>query len=115
MKKITSCFVESSNVNKEVKDENKTHNNNRPEDQWPCKRSSDLDRFTCRGAYDPCPGTWPVCIPGAKVAGFIKRIIEHCYTQNVIAPGLTVSKKKILYAFPVVSIWEQLSPVVGPS
>ena len=29
------------------------------------------------------------------MAGFIKRIIEHCYTQNIKASGLVVSVKKI--------------------
>ena len=32
---------------------------------------------------DPCPGAWPVCIPGAQETGFIKRITEHCYIQNI--------------------------------
>ena len=30
---------------------------------------------------------------GPQVAGFVKKIIEHCYTQNIIAPGLMVSEK----------------------
>ena len=50
---------------------------------------------------DPCPGVWPVWTvwtPGAQVAGFKKRIIEHCYTQNIKALGLMVSKK-ILVSF----------------
>ena len=27
------------------------------------------------------------------MAEFIKRLIEHCYTQNIKAPGLMVSEK----------------------
>ena len=57
-----------------------------PEDQWSCKRSPDLDSFTCRGANDPCPGVWPVWTPEARMAEFKKGIIEHCYTQNIKAP-----------------------------
>ena len=36
--------------------------NRQPEDQWSCKRSPDLDTFTCSGANDlgpQCPGLWP--------------------------------------------------------
>ena len=55
------------------------------------------------------PGAWPVWtpgaplaafikesiihIPGARLAGFIKRTTIHCYTQNMKALGLVVSKK----------------------
>ena len=48
----------------------------KPLGQWFCKRSPDLDSFTCRGAYGPCSGAWPVWTPGAEVAGFKKRIIN---------------------------------------
>ena len=64
----------------------------KPEDQWSSKCSPDLDSFTCRGANDPCPGVCPVWTPGAQVAGFKKRIIEHCYTQNKNALVLMVSE-----------------------
>ena len=30
--------------------------------------------------------------------GFIKRIIEHCYTQNIKSAGLMVSEKKKLFS-----------------
>ena len=33
--------------------------------------------------------------PGARLAGFIKMTTIHCYTQNMKALGLVVSKKKI--------------------
>ena len=48
---------------------------------------------------DTCPGVWPVWTQGTQVAGFKKRIIENCYTQNVRAPGLMVSQKKIFVCF----------------
>ena len=41
------------------------------------------------------PGAGPVWTPGAQEAGFIKRTIIHCYTQNMKALGLMVSEKKI--------------------
>ena len=28
------------------------------------------------------PGAWPVWIPGAQLAGFIKRTTIHCYTLH---------------------------------
>ena len=37
----------------------------------------------------------PVLTPGARLAGFIKRTIIHCYTQNMKALGLVVLEKKI--------------------
>ena len=40
-------------------------------------------------------GVGPVWTPGARLAGFIKRITIHCYTQNMKALGLVVSEKKI--------------------
>ena len=56
-----------------------------------------MNSFTSRElmtSHDPCPGEWPVWTPGTQVAGSKKRIIEHCYTQNIKAPALMVSKKK---------------------
>ena len=52
------------------------------------------------------PGAGPFLIPGAWLAGFIKKTTTHCYEQYVIALGLVVSEKKIFYVFPIVSLWE---------
>ena len=50
------------------------------------------------GANDP--RVEPFLTPGAWLAGFIKRITIHCFTQNMKALGLMVSEKKIfLYSF----------------
>ena len=43
------------------------------------------------------PGAGPVWTPGARLAGFIKRTIIHCYTQNMKALGLVVSEKKCFF------------------
>ena len=56
------------------------------------------------GANDPRGGAR--MDPGARLAGFIKRTIIHCYTQNMKALGLVVSEKKIFLCFPIVSLWE---------
>ena len=37
----------------------------------------------------------------AWLAGFIKGITKHCYTQNIRALGLMVSEKNIFYVFPI--------------
>ena len=42
------------------------------------------------------PGAGPVWTQGARLVGFIKRTTIHCYTQNMKALGLVVSKKKVL-------------------
>ena len=47
---------------------------------------------------DP-PGAWPFWTPGEWLAGFIKGIAKHCYTQNIKTLGLTVSEKKIFLCF----------------
>ena len=48
------------------------------------------------------------------MAGFKKRIIEHGYTQNIKAPGLMVSVRRFLDGFPIVSMWQLMSPGLGP-
>ena len=58
------------------------------------------------------PGAGPVWTPGARLAGFIKRITIHCYTQNMKALGLVV--KIFFYVFPIVSLWELMTPRAGP-
>ena len=60
------------------------------------------------------PGVWPVWTPGAPLAGFIKRNTIHCYKQNMKALGLVVLEKKIFYVFPIVSLWELMTPGAGP-
>ena len=46
--------------------------------------------------FYPCPPrAGPEWTPGAWLAGFIKRTTIHCYTQNMKALGLVLSKKKI--------------------
>ena len=50
-------------------------------------------------APGPGGGAGPVLTPGALLAGFIKRTIIHCYTQNMKALGLVVSENKIFLWF----------------
>ena len=53
--------------------------------------------FVCF-AHD-APGAGPVWTPGARLAGFIKRNMIHCFKQNMKALGLVVSEKKIFLCF----------------
>ena len=53
------------------------------------------------GANDPPGGS--ILGPGAWLAGFIKRITTHCYTQNMKDLGLAFSEKTIFYVFPMTS------------
>ena len=50
------------------------------------------------GANDP-RDSGAILTPGTWLAGFIKRITIHCYTQNMKALGLVVSEKKIFFLF----------------
>ena len=59
------------------------------------------------------PGAWPVWT-GAPLAGFIKRSTIHCSTHHMTALGHVVLEKKTFYDFPIVSLWELLTPGVGP-
>ena len=45
------------------------------------------------------PGVWPVWIPGAPLAAFIKESIIHWSTQHMKALGHMVSEKKIFLCF----------------
>ena len=53
---------------------------------------------------DDAPGAWPIWAPGTCLAGFMKGITKHCYTQNVKALGLMVSD--IFYVFSIITLWE---------
>ena len=60
------------------------------------------------------PGAGPVWTPWARLAGFMKRTTRHCYTQNMKALGLVISENKnFFYVFPIVSLWELITPGAG--
>ena len=41
------------------------------------------------------------------------RTTRHCYTQNMKALGFVVSEKTIFLCFPIVSLWELITPGAG--
>ena len=65
------------------------------ESSGPCGFGEDF--FSCF-SHD-APGVGPVWTPGTPLAGFMKRTIIHCYTQNMKALGLVVLEKKIFFMF----------------
>ena len=79
------------------------------ESSGPCGFGEE-DFFLCF-SHD-APGAGPVWTPGARLAGFIKKTTILCYIQNLKALGLVVSEK-IFYVFPIVSLWELMTPGVG--
>ena len=57
-------------------------------------------------ADNDAPGAWPIFTPGSRLAGIIKGLTKHCFTQNIKALGLMVSEKKIFFTFfPIISLW----------
>ena len=65
-------------------------------------------------ADDDAPRAGPVWITAPQLAGSIKRTTIHCYTQNIKALGLVVSEKIFFLFFPIVSLWELMTPGAGP-
>ena len=62
-------------------------------------------------ADDDAPGAWPIWTPGLRLAGIIKGLTKHCFTQNIKALGLMPSEKKIFITFfPIVSLWRPIYP-----
>ena len=62
-------------------------------------------------ADNDAPGVWPTWTPGSRLAGIIKGLTKHCFTQNIKALGLMVSEKKIFFTFfPIISLWRPMIP-----
>ena len=68
----------------------------------PCHVVLEKKIFKCFSHYKPmadneAPGAWPIWTPGSRLAGIIKGLTKHCFTQNIKALGLMVSEKKIFF------------------
>ena len=53
---------------------------------------------------------WPIWTPGSRLAGIIKELTKHCFTQNIKALGLMVSEKKIFLHFSYYKSMEANDP-----
>ena len=76
--------------------------------------------FKCFSHYKPmadndAPGAWPIRIPGTLLAGIIKGLTKHCFTQNIKALGLMVTEKKIFRCFPIISLRRPMTPGAWPT
>ena len=77
--------------------------------------------FKCFSHYKPtadndASGVWPIWTSGSRLAGIIKGLNKHCFTQNIKALGLMVSEKKIfLRFFLIVSLWRPMTPEAWPT
>ena len=61
-------------------------------------------------ADNDAPGAWPIWTPGSRLAEIIKGLTKHCFTQNINALGLMVSKKKIFTFFSYYKSMEANDP-----
>ena len=50
-------------------------------------------------ADNDAPLAWSIWTPGSRLAGIIKELTKHCFTQNIKALGLMVSEKKTFLRF----------------
>ena len=67
-------------------------------------------------ADNDAPGAWPILTPGSLLAGIIKGLTKHCFTQNIKALGLMVSEKKVFYVIVLLYIWRPMtSPGAWPT
>ena len=44
-------------------------------------------------ADNDTPGAWPNWTSGSRLAGIIKGLTKHCFTQNIKALGFMVSEE----------------------
>ena len=61
-------------------------------------------------ADNDAPGAWPILTPGSPLAGIIKGLTKHCFTQNIKALGLMVSEKKFFYVISYYKSMEANDP-----
>ena len=66
-------------------------------------------------AANDAPRAWPIWTPGSRLAGLIKGLTKHCFTQNIKALGFMVSEKIFFTFFPIISLWEAMTPGAWPT
>ena len=71
--------------------------------------------FKCFSHYKPiadndAPEAKPIWTRGSRLAGIIKGLTKHCFTQNIKALGLMVSEKKIFLRFSYYKSMEANDP-----
>ena len=71
------------------------------------------EKIILRISHD-APWAGPIWTQGTWLTGFIKRTTIHCYTQNMKALGLVVRRRRFFNIFPIVCLWELMTPGAGP-
>ena len=62
-------------------------------------------------ADNDSPRAWPIWTRGSRLAGIIKGLTKHYFTQNIKALGSMVAEKKIVLRFlPIISLWRPMTP-----
>ena len=49
-------------------------------------------------ADNDAPGAWPIWTPGSRLAGIMKGLTKHCFTQNIKALAYVFSYNKSMEA-----------------
>ena len=50
-------------------------------------------------ADNDAPGAWPIWTPGSRLAGIIKGLTKHCFTQNIKVWASWFQKRNSFYVF----------------
>ena len=57
------------------------------------------------------PGAWPIWAKGTRLAGFIKGLTKHCFTQNIKALRPHGFREEDFFmCFPIISLWRPITP-----
>ena len=60
-------------------------------------------------ADNDAPEAWPIWTPGSRLAGIIKGLTKHCFTQNIKALGF-MEEDFFFTFFPIISLWRPMIP-----
>ena len=50
-------------------------------------------------ADNDAPGAWPIWTTGSQLAGILKGLTKHCFTQNIKALGLMASDLRSFFFY----------------
>ena len=64
-------------------------------------------------ADNDAPGAWPIWTPWSRLAGIIKELTKHCFTQKIKALGLMVSEEKIFLCFFLLQVYMEANDPRG--
>ena len=60
-------------------------------------------------ADNDASGAWPILTPGSRLAGIIKGLTNHCFTQNISGPhGF---REEVFFTYlPIISLRRPMNP-----